>query len=78
MNIYYQGSRLANIESAIDHVCIPEAWSYSGQMERMAKENEILRAVLGRVVQVLIAPDECGNKSEQLQYILGRGYEVIE
>ena len=64
------------VREAVEHSLTPDAYSYEGQLEKLASENEKLREVLSRLVECIYGEQK--TKHEALQYILGHGYKVEE
>ena len=67
---------LASINYAVASALTPDAYSYEGQLEKLAGENEKLRELVSRLVECLYGEQK--PKHEALEYILGYGYEVEE
>ena len=64
------------IEAAVEDVVTTSAYSYGGQLEKLKGENEKLREVVARLVETIYGEMQYRSKVDQLEYILGYGYEV--
>lgn len=63
------------VEAVVD-AATPSAYSYEGQLEKLAQENEKLKELVARLVDCLYGEQK--PMHEALKYILGYGYEVEE
>lgn len=78
MKVSYQ-NRYISITEAIEDAATPSAYNYSGQLEKLASENEKLREIVGKLVECMYGESYTRlTPAEQLSYILGYGYEVEE
>lgn len=66
-----------SVENAVLDAATPDAYSYGGQLEKLASENEKLRGIVARFIEctygesaIRLTPDK------RLDYILGYGFEV--
>lgn len=66
-----------SIRGAVEYSATCNAYDYSGQLEKLSRENEKLRELVARLVESIY----CGEKiamsnTDRLEYILDYGFEV--
>ncbi len=65
------------IEQAIENKLTPDAYSYDGQLEKLKVQLELQSEVIAKLMTCLYGKEAYRlSKSQQMEYILGYGYEI--
>ena len=70
----WRGDKHMTVASAVDHAIEPDAYSYSGSLEKTEMTLENTASLLGRLVEALA--DGGKLTREQVQQVIGYNYEV--
>lgn len=67
------------LEAGISYALTPDPYMYGGAIERLQEENVLLREMLARFIACQYGDESMRlTKKEQIEHILGSGFEVLE
>jgi len=77
-NTSYRGNRIeyATVKEAVEDALTPDAYSYDGKLEGLGARIDLLQKMVAALIDCRYGKQKLDH--EQLQDILGYGYEVEE